>query len=239
MDLIGQAIYNYHFNGNDESLVIDSNYTEDEVLDPSHFFRTYDLMSAIEKRALDLCRGKILDVGAGAGCHALELQNRALRVTALEKSELACQVMTDRGVEHIVTGDMMDHTGIMYDTILLLMNGAGLAGTMQGLERMLAHLKTLLAPGGQILMDSTDIIYLFQEDDGSLWIDLANNNYYGEMTYTIKYRNKTGDPFPWLFVDFESLSQYAGKQGFKTELVMEGEDGDYLARLVHLDNSPI
>lgn len=232
MDLIGQAIFNYHFYGDQETLTIDSNYTEDEILDPRHFFRTLEMMSPLEKRALDLCRGKILDAGAGAGCHALELQKRSFRAVALEKSELACRVMTDRGVEHVMTGDIMDHSGESYDTILMLMNGAGLAGTLAGLERMLAHLKTLLAPGGQILMDSTDIMYLFREEDGSLWVDLANDNYYGEMTYTIQYRNIKGDPFPWLFVDFETLSQYAAEQGFSAEPVMEGEDNDYLVRLV-------
>ena len=239
MDLIGQAIFNYHFYGDEEPLIIDSNYTEDEVLDPRHFFRTSELMSLLEKRALEMCSGKILDVGAGAGCHALELQNQALLVTALEKSELACRVMTDRGVGNVVQGDIMDHSGETYDTILMLMNGAGLAGNLEGLERMLAHLKSLLAPGGQILMDSTDITYLFQEDDGSLWIDLANDNYYGEMSYTVKYRNMTGDPFPWLFVDFETLSHHAGKQGFQAELLMEGEESDFLARLVLLEKSMV
>lgn len=232
MDLIGLAIYNHHFYGDRECLVIDSNYTEDEVLDPAHFFRTFGMMSSIEKRALELCRGNILDAGAGAGCHALELQNQDRQVTAFEKSEHACRVMSDRGIRNVVAGDIMDLTGETFDTVLLLMNGAGLAGTLAGLEKMLAHLKSLLSPGGQILLDSTDILYLFREDDGSLWIDLANDNYYGEMTYTMKYKNRTGDAFPWLFVDFDSLSHCAEKQGFDSELVMEGEEHDYLARLV-------
>lgn len=236
MDLIGQAICNYYFHGDEEVLSVDSNYTEDEVLDPGHFFRTYATMSPLERKALDACRGRILDVGAGAGCHALELQRHGFRVTALEKSEMACRVMTDRGVENVVPADILEHSGETYDTILMLMNGAGLAGNLAGLEKMLAHLKILLTPEGQILMDSTDIIYLFQEDDGSLWVDLANEAYYGEMTYTVTYKNVTDDPFPWLFVDFETLSRYAEKQGFLAELIMEGEEYDYLVRLVHLDN---
>jgi hypothetical protein len=230
MDPIGTALYNYHFSGDSATIHVDSNYTEDEEIDPAWFFRTYPEMPELEKVAVDLCRGIILDVGAGAGCHALELQNRGLRVWALEQSRLACRVMKDRGILNLIQEDLFTFNEGRYDTIILLMNGAGIAGTLSGLKKLLLHLKALLQVNGQIILDSSDINYLFEEEDGSVWIDLANDQYYGEMIYTVKYKAHT-KTFPWLFVDFETLSVVALAAGLKAEKVTDGESNDFLARL--------
>lgn len=234
MDPIGQAIYNFHFHSDPEILRVDTNYTEDEEIDPAAFFRGFTDMTPLEQAAIGLCRGRVLDVGAGAGCHALELQNRHLDVVALEKSELAIQVMKDRGVNHPVQEDIYQYTGETFDTILLLMNGIGLAGTLEGYGRLLDHLKGLLAPGGQILFDSSDISYLFEEEDGSQWIDLANDRYYGEMDYTVTYKEKITATFPWLYLDMETLETIAQENGYVTEFPAEGEDNNFLARLTRV-----
>lgn len=231
MDTIGQAIYNFYFNKATEVISVESNYTEDEEINPAHFFRVWEDMPDTEKVALEMCRGKVLDIGAGAGCHALELQKMGMEVIALEKSELASQVMRDRGVENIVAKDIFCFSEKPFDTILLLMNGIGIAGTLSGLKVLLSHLKSILAPGGQILLDSTDISYLFEEEDGSVWYNLADENYYGEMTYTVNYLKQFTSTFPWLFIDFETLLQVAAEAGFKIELIAEGEDNQFLARL--------
>ena len=231
MDTIGQAIYNYHFNKVKDVISVESNYTEDEEINPAHFFRVWEDMPEVEQKALGLCRGKVLDIGAGAGCHALELQKMGLEVVAFEKSELASQVMRDRGVENIVVKDIFCFSEKPFDTILLLMNGIGIAGTISGLKELLKHLKSILAPGGQILLDSTDIRYLFEEDDGSVWYDLAAENYYGEMTYTVNYLDTNISTFPWLFVDFETLLQIATEEGFNIELITESEENQFLTRL--------
>ena len=231
MDPIGQAIYNFHFHNDPEILRVDTNYTEDEEIDPAAFFRSFTDMSAIEQAAIGLCCGRILDVGAGAGCHALELQNRQLDVVAIEKSELAIQVMKDRGVLHPVPCDIYHYEGETFDTILLLMNGIGIAGTLDGYGRLLGHLKGLLAPGGQILFDSSDISYLFEDDDGSQWIDLANDRYYGEMDYTVTYKEKITATFPWLYLDRETLEKIAEQHGYVAEFPSEGEDNNFLAKL--------
>jgi SAM-dependent methyltransferase len=231
MDTIGQAIYNYYFNKITDVISVESNYTEDEEINPAHFFRSWEDMPEIEQKAINFCRGKVLDIGAGAGCHALELQRMGLEVVALEKSELASQVMHAMGVENIVVKDIFFFSEKPFDTILLLMNGIGIAGTISRLKELLKHLKSILAPGGQILLDSTDISYLFEEEDGSVWFDLTNENYYGEMTYTVNYLNNYNSTFPWLFIDFETLLQMATEEGFKSELIAEGEENQFLARL--------
>jgi SAM-dependent methyltransferase len=230
MDPVGAAIYGHYFNKDMEIIHVDSNYTEDEEIDPSWFFRTYQEMPLLERLALDLCRGKILDAGAGAGCHALVLQNNNFDVVALDQSAAACEVMRAIGVAKVVHNDLFTLDEGSYDTILMLMNGAGIAGTLEGLDRLLGHLKSLLRPGGQILLDSSDISYLFEEEDGSVWMDLARDNYYGEMEYTVRYKEHVST-FPWLFVGFETLSLAAKNAGMNTECMGEGDENNFLARL--------
>lgn len=229
-DVFGNAISDFYRLGEAPAIVVNSNYTEDEEIAPAIFFRTENQMSSLEIAALKLCRGTIADIGAGAGCHALALQNRGNDITAFEKSELAAQVMLERGVKKVAATNIFDFKSESFDTLLLLMNGAGIAGTIAGLEKMLNHFKCLLNNGAQILMDSSDISYLFEEEDGSMWFDLANQNYYGEMTYNISYKSLS-DSFPWLFVDFETLAQIAHKCGYNCTSVFEGDENNYLAKL--------
>ena len=229
-DPFGEAIQDYFEKGKAPDLIVNSNYTEGEEIAASWFFRTEKEMPAVERAALKRCNGKVLDIGAAAGCHTLFLQKKGFNVTALEKSEKAAEVMKKRGIQKVVCGDIYQFSENQFDTILLLMNGAGIGETIAGLEKLLTHIKTLLTEKGQILIDSTDIKYLFKEEDGSLWIDLANGSYYGEMEYEVKYK-KSVSKFKWLFVDFETLKKVAKKAGLNCILIENGENQDFLAQL--------
>jgi precorrin-6B methylase 2 len=229
-DPFGEAIKDYFEKGKAPIIKVNSNYTEDEEIQPSYFFRTEKEMPAIEQKALKLCKGSVLDVGAAAGCHSLFLQKKGFNITAIEKSELASEILTKRGIQRVVNKDIYDFNACCFDTILLLMNGAGIGETLKGLEKLLQHLKTLLSPSGQILIDSTDISYLFEEADGSVWMDMANPEYYGEMTYNVEYK-KTIAEFKWLFVDDDRLKKASENTGLNFSLISKGKHFDYLARL--------
>lgn len=229
-DPIGQAIADYYVAGSAPDIQVKTSYTDDETLSPTVFFRNEAEMPVLESTAMELCRGRVLDVGAAAGRHALVLQQRGHDVIALEKSTLAAEVMLKRGVNNVVCADVLEYNTKDFDTILILMNGTGIGQTLEGLEKLLQHLKTLLSPKGMILIDSSDISYLFEEEDGSVWIDLANSNYMGEMEYELTYKNHF-TRFKWLFVDFETLSSVARKAGLKIKRIAEGEHYDYLAQL--------
>ena len=229
-DPFGEAIHDYFEKGKAPDLIVNSNYTDGEVIAASWFFRNEKEMPAVERTALKRCNGKVLDIGAAAGCHTLFLQKKGFNVTALEKSEKASEVMKKRNIQKVVCSDIYHFTENQFDTILLLMNGAGIGETLSGLKNLLIHLKTLLTEKGQILMDSSDIKYLFEEKDGSVWIDLANNAYYGEMEYEVKYK-KSVTSFKWLFVDFETLENICKKAGLKCEKIVTGEHFEYLARI--------
>lgn len=230
-DPIGRSIADFFEYGKAPDIIIQTNYTEDETLSPAFFFRNEHEMPEIEKTALNLCRGNVLDIGAAAGCHALALQNKGFSVTALEKSAPAAAVMKKRGVEKVICSDIFYFNEPGFDTILLLMNGTGIGGTLEGLKKLLLHLKKILNVNGQILIDSSDISYLFEEEDGSVWIDLANDKYYGEMDYELTYKNEQSK-FKWLFVDIETLNTICEDTGLICKKITEGEHFDYLAQLI-------
>ena len=230
-DPMGTAIAEYHRTGRAGTLrVFSSQFDEDEI-PVEQLFRSLDEMPSIEQRALAMARGKVLDVGAGSGCHALALQAMGKEVTAIDISELSVEVMRQRGVEDARAIDLYDeHFVEQYDTILLLMNGSGIIGNMEGMERFFLRMKQLLKPNGCIYMDSSDLKYLFEEEDGSYLIDVAGD-YYGLVDFQMQYKQVKGDSFDWLYIDFDTLSYYAEQYGFFAELVSLGEHYDYLAAL--------
>ncbi len=233
-DPIGRAIADYFEMGEAPDIQINTTYTIGETMAPSVFFRSEEELPQIEAEALRLCRGKVLDVGAAAGRHALALQNRGLEVTALEQSKIAAEVMQKRGVKNVVCDDVFHFNEKGFDTIIILMNGAGIGQTLKGAKKLLLHLKTLLNPHGQMLMDSSDIRYLFEEDDGSMWIDMASKTYLGEMEYEVTYKDSFSR-FKWLFIDYDTLSDIAREAGLVPDLITQGEHYDYLARLTFPD----
>lgn len=229
-DPVGAAIQDYLAGEKEASIVVESNLTEDDEIAVDYLFRTPADMPELELLALEQSRGAVLDVGAGAGCHSLALQEQGVNVTALDISEGAVAAMRQQGIRQVVQQNLFDLQGQRFDTLLLLMNGIGIAGDLEGLERLLQHAKTLLYPGGQILLESSDILYMFEEEDGSVLLDL-NAGYYGEVRYNMRYKQHQTGEFKWLFIDPAILDDYATDHGYAFEMLYEGEYGNFLARL--------
>lgn len=227
-DPIGQAILDFFRSGQNKDIVVKSDISDDDVLSSAYLFRTYDEMSVLEQTAIDLAEGKVLDVGAGAGPHSFELKRRGKDVHAIDISPGAVSVLLERGIPARQI-NFFDLQGERYDTIFFLMNGIGIGGTLESVRKMLMHSKSLLSKNGKIVCDSTDIRYLFEDEDGSYWIDL-NAEYYGEASFLMEYENHSSDWFDWLYVDFETFSSVAEECGFTVNHIFEEED-QYLAEL--------
>jgi SAM-dependent methyltransferase len=230
-DLFGKAIWDYHTNNNPENIITETCISEKDEMEVAYLFRDYHQMPLIEQKALELARGKILDVGCGAGSHSLYLQNKGFDVTSIDISENAVATCKLRGLNKAFVKNILDlEAAATYDTILLLMNGTGIFGTLKETKKYLTMLKSLLKPNGQIIIDSSDIIYMFDKDnDGGYWI--PDNHYYGELVFTITYKKETEVPFPWLYLDYNTLHHAALDCGLQAELITEGEHYDYLAVL--------
>ena len=227
---MGRAIFDYYNTKKAGKLrVLSSMFYEDEI-PVSTLFRTFAEMPIQEQKAIELCRGKVLDVGAGSGCHSIVIKERGLEPVAIDISELSVEVMKDRGIDARNINFFDETFAEKFDTILFAMNGIGIVGKTERLPDFFRSIKRLLAPGGQVLLDSSDIKYIFMDEDGSMDIDLAAG-YYGEIDYKMRYKNITGEPFDWLYIDFDTLSMYAEEHGFCCEKCIDGEHYDYLARI--------
>jgi cyclopropane fatty-acyl-phospholipid synthase-like methyltransferase len=234
-DPMGTAMLDY-LNGNyDENIIVRSDISEDDHIPVQYLFRNFSQMPEIEQKALLLCKGKVLDIGAGSGSHSLYLQNKGLDVTALDISVNACKCCTERGIKKVVNADIFSFIpDEKFDTLLLMMNGIGFTGSLAGLDKFLEKAKHLLNPGGQILLDSSDIKYMFEDEDEDTLNEIFHSPYgpyYGEVTYLMEYKNITGNPFKWLFIDYNTLKHKAESLGFEFSLLHQGQSHDYLARI--------
>ena len=267
-DPMGAAILDFQKQGKAARLRVLSSMFEEDEMPVTHLFRSVPEMPVLEQKALQLAKGRVLDIGAGSGCHTLALQEKGFTVKAIDISPLSCEAMKLRGVKdaecinlfdpHLSSGNhsgknQENHSGKNqenhfgenqenhsrenqeqfeggFDTILLLMNGTGIAGKIEHLPALFQRLKALLNPGGQILIDSSDLKYIYENEDGSFDINL-NGDYYGEVDYQMIYKDVKGDRFDWLYVDFPLLKSIAETCGLHGELVAEGEHYDYLARI--------
>ncbi|MFS4493692.1 class I SAM-dependent methyltransferase [Maribacter sp. 2308TA10-17] len=232
MDVFGDAVFDYQQGRYTEDLITFSSIAEEDVIPLPYLFRDFKAMPILEQKALNICNGKVLDIGSGAGSHSLYLQKKGMDVTALDSSKGALKTCKLRGIKNCVHADILDFEGEQFDTLLMLMNGIGLAGELKNLSKFFTHLKKLLRPNGQILLDSSDIIYLFDEDeDGGRWLP-ESAKYYGEVSFTLSYKGLKGKPFSWLYLDQNTLHSAALSNGFNCEIVSLGEHYDYLARLI-------
>ena len=229
-DLMGCAIWDYFYQENPEDLQTETSISELDDLPVSYLFRNYKEMNALEKKALDLSFGKVLDVGAGAGSHSLYLQNkRNLDVAALDISPKSIEICKARGVKNAVCEDFLKFSDSKFDTILLLMNGTGIFQSLKNVDQYLQKLKNLISENGQILLDSTDILYMYdQDDDGGVLVPATG--YYGELDYYIHYKGESELPMKWLYLDFNTLKNAAIANGFKIQKIKQLDDS-YLAKL--------
>lgn len=229
-DPIGKAITDFSRSKRPDDIIVCSEICEDDIIPIEVLFRNEDEMPELEVLALQHATGKILDVGAGAGTHANYLQNMGKDVTAIDISEGAVAFMQTQGLKSKKI-NFFDLKNEKFDTILMLMNGIGIAGTLSNLEKTLEHAKSLLNPGGKILCDSSDIKYLYEDEDGSLWVNL-NQEYYGNFRFQMKYKKETGPWFDWLYVDFDSLFNAAKNVGLKAVRLYDKDD-NYLAEITN------
>jgi len=233
-DLFGKAILDYQTNTSPENMITSTSISDEDEMEVAYLFRSFAEMPTLEQKALQLTKGRTLEVGCGAGSHGLYLQSeRNIDVHSIDISENAIAACILRGLKNTQVIDVLNIENEKYDTILLLMNGTGIFETLERTSIYLQKLKSLLNPNGQILIDSSDIIYMFDEDeDGGKWI--PSETYYGELTFTLQYKNETEAPFPWLYMDYNTLQNAAIANGLQCQLVLEGDHFDYLAQLTHL-----
>jgi len=226
-DVYREALYDYHALGKlNEPLLLHSSYGDIEEMPIEVFFREEEDIPELEYIALSLCDGKVLDVGAGAGVHALYLQEKGFEVDAMEISETACKIMEKRGVKNIIHADFFDFKDQKFDTLLFLMNGIGIAETLDGFKKLLQHAKSILTDKGQLIFDSSDISYLYEE-----YRIPRPEHYFGEINFQYEYKGNLGKPFHWLYIDQQTLIKIAHEENWVVQILFEDDNDQYLVRM--------
>lgn len=200
-----------------------------EEMPIAHFFRGPGEMGSVEATALRLARGRVLDLGAGPGAHAVPLVRRGLAVTAVEILPEARRALRDGGIEDVRSDIDAVESAERFDTVLALMNGLGLCGSLDGLGPFLARVAGMLAEGGRILADSTD---------PREWDEPGDGRYAGEVHMQLGFRERWGEPFPFLFVDADTLRTVAGALGLDVDVAAWDTDGRYLASITRRASVP-
>ncbi len=226
-DIIGKAILDYFHGNYTEDIITETNISEEDEMPLPYLFRSFEEMPLVEQTALFLAHGRILDVGCGAGIHSLYLQNKGFDVMAIDISKGAVEVCRLRGLKNVENLDILQVDQKKFDTILLLMNGTGIFQKLDNIAKYLAHLKSILADSGQILIDSSDLKYMFDEDD----LAIDTEAYYGELEYSMRYKGEQSDIFNWLYLDENTFETVSKLSGFDFEIMARGDNYDYLARL--------
>jgi 2-polyprenyl-3-methyl-5-hydroxy-6-metoxy-1,4-benzoquinol methylase len=223
-DVLGTALSDHYHQTSTGKLWVHNTYGPKEEMPVDVYFRDMEAMPELEWIALQQCKGRVLDIGAGAGSHALALQQMGLEITALDISPKAAEIMALRGVKQIIRQDFFELTNGSFDTLLLLMNGIGLSGTLSGLRTFLEQARKLIRPGGQLIFDSSDIAYLY---NGKV---PAMQDYYGEILYQYQYKRQRSDWFKWLFIDRKTLTEIATSAGWHTQVLFEDKWDQFLVK---------
>jgi hypothetical protein len=224
-DIFGLALESFYTRQDKTPIKVHNEDFYDDEIPVEYLFRSYQEMPKLEQIALDLFEGKILDVGCCAGSHSLELKARGLEVLPIDISPISIKVCYKRGLKKAKCLDFFELNNEKFDTILLLMNGIGIAKSIDNLNFFFENLKSLMHPNSQVLLDSSDLIFLHENEL------TETDNYYGQMTYKISYKKSISDSFQWLYLDFNLLNKKASKRGFLCELVFEDEHFGFLAKL--------
>lgn len=222
-DIHGKAVLDYLSGQDDAEMILHNSYGNPEEMPVSVFFRDELDLSVLEHLALIECQGKVLDVGAGAGALSLILQERGFDVSALENSAGCVEAMRNLNVKNILQEDFFSHSQ-KYDTVLVQMNGLGMAETLQNVPSFLKKCISLLDAEGQILIDSSDISYLYEKGIPK------PKGYFGEVRYQYEYQGQKGEWFDWVYVDQEKLKELTDQIGLNLEILAE-ENDQYLARI--------
>jgi len=227
-DVFGFAVSDYAQNGWADDIIVNSSLFDPDVIPVDYLFRTFDEMPPLEQKAMSLCKGKVLDVGACAGPHSRYLKSKGFDVSQIDVSPKAIELLKKDGFENAECCNFFGYQQSGFDTMLMMMNGLGIVESLHSLDLFFQKLKMILKDDGQLILDSSDLRYLYDEED----MELCSCSYYGEIDFKMQYNAMETDIFHWLYIDFETLEVYASDNGFKAEKIADGDHYDYLARLV-------
>lgn len=214
MDLFADALWQFYETGRaDLWIERDDGYLRRE--DVNWYFTTARNFPTAEKRALAFARGRVLDIGCGAGRHALYLQRRGLRLTAIDLSPRIVELARARGVKDARVANACAHLPFRdgeFDTALLFGNNLGIAGTLPRFRRMLRELYRVTSPRGRILATTRQPSTTHPVHRAYLQKNIVRGRAIGQLQLRLVLDGQRGDWFDLLLLAPTELMQIAAKE---------------------------
>ena len=162
-DAFGHELYDYLKDDAGRRPVMEIVERDDGYIDisggPKAYFSDYRHWPAHQKRAMKYARGRVLDIGCGAGRHSLYLQERGLDITGLDNSPLAIEVCKARGLKKtaVLSVNQINSRLGVFDTVLMMGNNFGLFGSFEGARRLLKKISKITSENGRIIAETNDV----------------------------------------------------------------------------------
>jgi len=223
--LIAQAINDHLLNLEEKQIQVWLNQKKEEDYMASYFLRSREDMPKHEVLALSLAVGEILDIGAGAGAHTVELCNANKNVTALELNHDLAEIIKNRCDAKVLAEDIFKWKAkVKYDTILLLMNGLGIAQTKEKVPELLEKVKHLLAIHGKAYVELTDYNFSTEYDH-----EITAEN---EVTFRLKYGSRFSEEMSWIYPSLTEVENHCHALSLRIKILYQ-EDETLLLELTH------
>jgi len=234
-DSLGKALYSYWKGDHRTPHIIrrDDGFVERESL--KYYFRKFPQFPSFEKKSLKFVKGRILDIGCGAGRHVLYLQKRGFDTIGIDSSPLAVKVCRGRGCKRVQVMDIFKSKfrPRYFDTILLLGNNIGIGGTLNGAKKLLEICRGLASDDGILILTTADVKKMKEKAHKEYYCNRNERlgKYIGTAKFRIEYKNFIGDWFNWIHLEEPVLRRLASKSGWKIDRIFKGKSEDYAAVL--------
>ncbi len=201
--------------------------------DAGLYFSEYRQWSPLERRAIKRARGKILDIGCGAGRHSLHLQKKGFDVTAIDNSPGAIKVCKLRGLKQAFVRPIADidkFKSNSFDTILMFGNNFGLFGDAENARLLLEKMNRITAPDAQIIAGTRNP---YQTDNAEHLqyhkLNRRRGRMGGQIRMRVRFGKIVGEWFDYLFVSPEEMEKIIAASDWEIKELIESEQAQYFA----------
>jgi SAM-dependent methyltransferase len=229
MDLFAEALWRLFETGHSE-LQVERDDGRCEVEDISWYLTNYSAFPRYEKKALRFARGRVLDVGCGAGRHALYLQRRGFLVTGIDASPRLVELARERGVEDVRVVDACGRLPFRngeFDTVILFGNNLGICGTPTKFKRMMSELYRITSSGGRLLATTRSPNTSNPLDLAYLSRNIKLGRAVGQVRLRLVHSGKRSAWFDLLLFAPTDLIRVAAKEGWKVLQLFTSDELEY------------
>ena len=228
-DAFGQALYAAFISGQDCFIVERDDGCFYDGGGLRVYFADYSKWPEREKKALRYIKGKILDIGAGAGRHSLYFQRKGHKVTAIDNSPLCVRVCRERGVKDARCLSI-EETGVLkakFDTVLLMCNNFGLFGSRKKAKKLLRELYKVTSPEAKIISESYEYQTPFFREYIKRNLRIGRDP--GDFTARIRYGKHCTPWFDYFRATKNEMKEILGETGWKVEKFIGSREQSYIA----------